>query len=184
MPEADIVRNISDLEQILELQQKNLKQFLTDEAREAEGFLTLSHSLEILQAMHSMAPSVVIRDGEQIVAYALTEMPACRHLMPGLEPMFALIEELEYKGRPLASYLYYTMGQICVDEHYRGKGLFDELYQMHRKIFAPTYQMLITEISTSNTRSIKAHQRVGFRELTRHKDDLDEWSLVIWDWMG
>lgn len=180
----DIVRNISDLEQILVLQQKNLKEHLSAEERKSQGFLTLSHSLEILHAMHSMAPSIVIRDQDVIVAYALTEMPACRHLMPGLEPMFELIDTLDYKGRPLSSYLYYTMGQICVDEQYRGRGLFDQLYEHHRQIFAPTYQLLITEISTSNTRSLQAHRRVGFEELSVHRDDLDEWSLVVWDWMG
>lgn len=178
----DIVRSDSDLIQILSLQSLNLKQNLTPEYREAQGFLTLQHTLPVLQQMHDFLPSIVVRDGDEVVAFALAEVRACRTLMPDLEPMFALLDTLSWKGKPINDYEFYTVGQICVAEGYRGKGLFEMLYHHHRKVYAAQYELFITEISTSNIRSIKAHERIGFRELVRHRDHLDEWSAVVWDW--
>jgi GNAT superfamily N-acetyltransferase len=178
----DIVRNEKDLHQILSLQSVNLKNNLPPEYRASQGFLTLQHTLPVLQQMHELLPSIVVRDGDQVVAYALAEVRACRTLMPDLEPMFALLDTLSWKGKPVNDYEYYTVGQICVAEEYRGKGLFEMLYQHHREVYSPKYELFITEISTCNARSIRAHERIGFRELVRHRDHLDEWSAVVWDW--
>ncbi len=178
----DIARDKSDLEKILALQAKNLKEFVSEEDRSRQGFLTLQHTLPILLAMHEMAPSIVIRDGERIVAYALTELPACRHLMPALEPMFEVLDHLSWKGIPITQQRFYTMGQVCVASEYRGQGVFDALYQKHREEYHDRFDLLITEISTANTRSIRAHERVGFQSIHIHTDHLDEWSMVLWDW--
>jgi RimJ/RimL family protein N-acetyltransferase len=45
-----------------------------------------------------------------------------------------------------------------------------------------SYDFVITEIATRNTRSIRAHEKVGFQLLHRFKDDKEEWDVVIWDW--
>lgn len=179
---TDIVTSPEELEQILSLQKRNLKENLTLTERNEQGFLTLQHSLPILKAMHAMAPSVIVKDDGQVVAYALTEMAECRHLMPQLGPMFSLIDQLSWKGRPINEQRFYTMGQICVAEGYRGQGLFGKLYQHHRKVYHQRFDLFITEISTSNHRSIRAHEKVGFEPLHLHKDDIDEWLMVIWDW--
>ena len=38
--------------------------------------------------MHDLAPAVIIKDNDQVVAYALTMLRECRQLIPDLEPMF------------------------------------------------------------------------------------------------
>ena len=182
MIKADIVRDKKDWSQILELQQQNLRDQLKEEEKAAQGFLTMRHSMEVLEAMHDLAPSIVIRDNDQIVAYALTELKECRSLVPALEDMFALIDSIDYEGRPIREQRYYTMGQICVGKEYRGMGLFDLLYHTHRDIYASRFDLFITEISSSNHRSLRAHQRVGFQTIATHRDHLDEWQLVLWDW--
>jgi RimJ/RimL family protein N-acetyltransferase len=65
---------------------------------------------------------------------------------------------------------------------YRGKGAFDMLYSFHRSAFSGQYDLLATEISTSNLRSIRAHLRVGFEVIDRYRDQEDEWEVVVWDW--
>jgi hypothetical protein len=77
---------------------------------------------------------------------------------------------------------YYVMGQICVAENYRGQGVFDGLYQKHREKYSSQFDLLITEVSKRNTRSMKAHERVGFKTVHSFRDHTDEWNIILWDW--
>src|SRR5688572_9351574 len=142
----------ADFEEILALQAAN-------RAPTADGFVTVQHSVDILRRMHALGPSVVAREPVwprgRVIAYALTMMPECRALLPILEPMFASLDALQL-GR------FYVMGQICVDEVHRGGGIFDALYRKHRALYADRFDLLVTEISTNNPRSMRAHERVGF----------------------
>jgi hypothetical protein len=171
-----------ELRQILRLQAENLVQHIDETEMKSEGFVTLHHDLNILEQMHKLAPSVIIKNDDQVVAYALTMLQECRQLMPDLEPMFSLLDKLSWKDKPLNDLSYYVMGQICIAKQYRGQGLFDELYRHHKKIYQPRFELFITEISTRNHRSIRAHERVGFKTIHKHQDELDEWLVVGWDW--
>lgn len=177
-----LVTDTNELLQIVQLQQKNLIRSVDAQERKEQGFLTIEHELATLEKMHALAPSVIIKDDDKVVAYALTELIACRTFVPGLEPMFALIETLQWKGKPVTDYSYYTMGQICVAKEYRGQGLFEKLYLHHKEIYQSRFDLFITEVSTSNHRSLRAHEKMGFKTVQVHKDHLDEWALVIWDW--
>jgi L-amino acid N-acyltransferase YncA len=170
-----------DLAAILALQRQNLASALAEEEAASQGFVTVVHSLELLEQMHRMAPSVVVCDGETLAGYALTLPLDCRPLLPVLEPMFRLFEGLAWWGRPLSSYRYYVMGQICVARTYRGRGVFQELYRGHAQLHARAHDLVVTEISARNGRSLRAHEKVGFFELGRHRDAADEWRVVGWD---
>jgi RimJ/RimL family protein N-acetyltransferase len=58
--------------------------------------------------------------------------------------------------------------------------LFDALYRGHRAHYAGRFELIITEVSTRNPRSLRAHARVGFEELHRFRDATDEWSIIGW----
>jgi len=171
-----------DLEKILGLQEKNLSRNLTTDEIKSQGFVTINHSLQMLQQMHTMAPSIIVKDDDRIVAYALTMLREFSTLVPALEPMFEKFESLRWKEKPLNFYSYYVMGQICVDKAYRGQGLFDALYQKHKEVYSFRFDLLVTEIATRNLRSINAHQRVGFETVNTFRDETDEWNVVLWDW--
>ncbi len=74
------------------------------------------------------------------------------------------------------------MGQICIAKVYRGQGLFEQLYNYHKEIYQPQFDLFVTEISTRNHRSLRAHEKVGFKTIHTHRDNLDEWRVVAWDW--
>ena len=179
---ASIVTHSDELQQILKLQEENLLNNIDNAEMQSQGFVTLHHSIAILKKMHSLAPSVIIKDNDKVIAYALTMLRECRQLVPDLEPMFSLLDKLIWKNKPLNDYSFYVMGQICIAKPYRGQGLFDELYSHHKKIYQPQFDLFITEISTRNQRSIRAHERVGFETIHTHQDELDEWAVVGWDW--
>lgn len=164
-----------ELEQILALQRVNLAHNLTAEEIAAQGFVTVVHDLAVLRRMHAIAPSIVAVDGDVLAGYALVMPVECRELIPVLVPMFDRLDALGV-GR------HYIMGQICVAKSHRGRGVFDALYAAHRTHLGPRYERCVTEVATRNTRSMRAHARVGFRVLERYRDATDEWALVVWDW--
>lgn len=182
MVEITIAVNPDDLLQIYRLSSANLKQNLSSGEQREEGFVTWLYSIELLRQMHALAPSIIARDGNSIAAYALTALRECSSFHPDLKEMFQNLLEVNYQGKPLSSHNFYCMGQICVAKEYRGKGLVKALYQKHKEIYSHQYDFLLTEISTCNHRSLKAHQKVGFKTVHTHRDALDEWDVLVWDW--
>jgi len=175
---VELSNGASDLDAVLALQRANLRTQISPDDGARNGFVTVEHTREILAQMHAHGPSLVARRDGRLVGYALTMTLACRPLLPALEPMFARFDSLSYAGRALSTCQFYVMGQICIAHSERGRGVFDALYQAHRECFGDRYELLVTEISANNGRSLRAHQRVGFHELTRYRDAIDDWVVV------
>lgn len=149
-----------------------------------DGFVTVAHTLDLLRAMHVIAPSIVARDADgRVVGYAIVMPRETRALVPILEPMFQMIEGLPESaicGRPDARW--YVMGQIAVAPSHRGTGVFDRMYEEHRARYADRFDAVVTEVAIRNPRSLRAHERVGFRTIARYQDATDDWALITWEW--
>jgi len=118
MLKATLASGKNDLQQILTLQKQNLIRNISKEEMQSQGFVTVDHSIEMLEKMHQLAPSVIIKDDDKVVAYALTMLCECKDLVPELESMFDRLDSMQWKGKPLNNYSYYVMGQICIDKQY------------------------------------------------------------------
>ncbi|RYF99002.1 MAG: GNAT family N-acetyltransferase [Chitinophagaceae bacterium] len=172
-----------DLLGILELQRSNLSSILSAEEKQSQGFVTVAHSFEDLKQMQVYEPNIIAKDEDTVVAYVLAMTEKSKADIPILVPMFNGFNHIEYKRKAITDYNYMVVGQVCVDKNYRGEGLFDRCYHAFKNQFELRYDFAITEVATVNLRSIKAHQRVGFVEIFRAKDETGlEWSVVIWDW--
>jgi ribosomal protein S18 acetylase RimI-like enzyme len=182
MLKATIVTMEDELVQIHKLNQQNLKQNINNKTQEREGFVTWLYSLELLRMMHKLSPSIIVKDKEKVVAYALTTLKESKAFHPDLKTMFGNLESVQYKNKPLSSSRFYCMGQICIAKEYRGKGIVAMLYQQHKEVYGRYFDFLLTEISINNRRSLKAHEKIGFQTIYTYKDAMDEWEVVIWDW--
>ncbi|MBC7849719.1 MAG: GNAT family N-acetyltransferase [Chitinophagaceae bacterium] len=183
MVHATTVASEHELHQILDLQKQNLKQFLGETEKQEQGFVTMSFTIPMLKALHEMAPSVIVKnDRNELLAYAIVFLQEGRAFYPEMEPIFRNFERVNWKEKIFSSYNYYIMGQICVAKEARGTGAFDMLYQKHKELYQQKYDCVVTEIATSNHRSLNAHKRVGFQTLSTHTDEYDEWNVVVWDW--
>jgi hypothetical protein len=171
-----------DLLQILELQKENLKFNISAESALKNGFLTISHTLPVLKKMNKEAPQIIALDNKKLAGFALVMLKSFQDLVPALQPMFDLLNRLEFKKRPIESYNYYVMGQICVADEYRGKGIFDQLYQKHKELYSEKFDFCLTEVVVRNTRSMRAHTRVGFKTIFTYRDTQEEWNIMVWDW--
>jgi GNAT superfamily N-acetyltransferase len=174
--------NEAELLGILTLQEANLFQHLDEQEKAAQGFVTVKHSLDQLRAMNDIAAHVIATEDGKVVGYILAMTKASRAKIPVLVPMFEQFDQLSFQGRSISDQDYLVVGQICVGKPYRGQGLFDRMYDVYRDTYAKTYAFVLTEIATSNTRSLQAHSRVGFQAIHRFRDSLQEWEIVFWDW--
>ncbi|MBK9729974.1 MAG: GNAT family N-acetyltransferase [Chitinophagaceae bacterium] len=173
----------SQVEEILQLQQSNLAQFLNEKEISEQGFVTVQHEPDVLKTMNHQSPSIIATFNQKVVGYALVMPKNFRNSVPVLEPMFRIIDSLSYKSLPLSSYNYFIMGQVCIQKNFRGQGVFDQLYAKLRDSLSNRYQLLITEVANRNQRSINAHLRVGLKTIHRYTDsDGENWELMVWDW--
>ena len=132
--------------------------------------------------MHQLAPSIIVKEKDKVVGYALVTPREASVFHKDLSVMMEHLSSLVYEDKSLFSYRFYLMGQVCIDKAYRGKGLFPMLYKKHKETYSGQYDLLVTEISTSNFRSLKAHRNIGFKSIHTYKDSMDEWDIVVWDW--
>jgi len=177
-----LVSNEEELGQILQLQLANTKPYLSKAEIVDQGFVTVVHTPQQLQQLHNIYPSVIVKDGETLAGYALVMPRECAGVVPVLVPAFKALNQLEYKGQSLQNISWYLMGQVCVAKAYRGQGVFKMLYEGHRQFLQSRYDYCITEISTTNKRSLRAHEKVGFTTLHRFADATDEWEIMVWGW--
>ena len=179
---ATIVTTGEELKQIVQLSQKNMRINISEEEKSKQGFITWTYSFELLEQMNAQHPHVIVKEDGVVIGYALVALRDASEFHPDLKAMIDQLEVMTYNNKKLAEYEYYVMGQICIDHAYRGKGVFEMLYQQHKTIFEQDFDFVITEISTINKRSLRAHEKVGFKTIYSYRDVLDEWNVVLWDW--
>ncbi len=181
--EYTTVQTEAELQQLYTLMQANLLANVTTEIAQNQGFVTIPYQLDLLREMNNQAPHIIAKEGEKVVGYALTASPKIKHSF--FDPLVETLSTLTYKGKLISESSYYLMGQVCVAEGYRGRGIFDGMYQHHRNTYSSQFDYLITDISVRNTRSQAAHRRVGFQPIHTFTDSTathDTWVIVLWDW--
>ena len=168
---------------ILDLQRRNLATNLQEDEIRSQGFVTVLHSIEDLRKMNAIEQHVIAVDNDQVVAYLLAMTQSSRNDIPVLVPMFDMIETIVFQGQPLSASSYIVVGQACVDRLYRGQGVFDAIYEQYARCFQSRYRYVITEIDAMNTRSLRAHSRVGFKTIHVYTTSSGvTWHIVLWDW--
>ena len=166
--------NDSELRQILSLQQKNLISNLDSGEKEKEGFVTVSHTLELLTKMNTACPHIIAKVQDKVVGYALCMHPSFGNDIEVLKPMFKEIASAVPKTEP-----YMVMGQICIDKEYRRRGIFRKLYETMKNTIQPQFNSIITEVDATNLRSLEAHYAVGFKDLKTYSAGGQDWKLIV-----
>jgi hypothetical protein len=180
-------QNDLDLEQILALQRANLSTSIrSQQEQQEEGFVTLQHDLDLLRDMNAAPfPHIVAKHNNNVVGYALVLEPkSFEARLPLLASMLRRLRTIDVDGRPLTESIYFIMGQICVEKKYRSRhGIFAGLYRTMKERMAAQFHYVVTLVAERNPRSLRAHQKVGFRDVLRYRDETGEdWVVVLWDW--
>ncbi len=170
-----------ELKQILALQQLNHFENLLEAKKKQNGFVTVKHDFDLLAKMNSKAKQVIAVDKGQVVAYALVMLKEL-NIIPVLQPMFEKFDSMLYDDKIVSDYEFYIMGQICVADSHKRQGIFHQLYQKHKEVYSSQFEICLTEVSSSNIPSMKAHEKVGFKSILKYADHNDEWNILLWDW--
>lgn len=173
----------SELIGIQALQRSNLRNFIGEEEALKEGFVTAEYSIDLLKSMHAISPSIIAKDGDRVVGYALVSTKAIMGQHALLDDLFNVLDRLNYNNNSLSEKnAYVLVGQLCVGKGYRGLGLVQKMYNHFRENFQHEFKYLITDVATENERSLKAHIKTGFQVI--HTIDYGgvKWDIVLWDW--
>jgi len=180
-----LIKRVTDLEELIgikDLQALNLKKNIDSETALTQGFLTAEYTLEYLNAMHDVSPSIIAKDRDKVVGYALVATKEIRNGHDLIADLFNVIDTKSYKGQLLKEVNYVVVGQLCVAEAYRGKGLVKKMYDYYRDCLSSEYEYLITDVAQANTRSLNAHKKSDFQVIDTLVYDGVRFDLVLWDW--
>jgi len=171
------------LAQILELQGRNLAAHLSPAEATEQGFVTVRHEPATLRQICGAHGHVVALEGSRVVGYALVMLKEFARSVPVLMPLFELLDRIPFGSAAVGDLDYFVMGQVCVAKEFRSRGVFPGLYGDLRARMRHAFPLVVTEVATRNTRSLRAHAKVGFRTLHRYvSPEGEEWDVVAWDW--
>lgn len=168
-----------ELGAILALQAENLGRNLTQTQRDQHGFVTLEHHLDLLRSMNIPWHHSIAMQGEDVVGYALVMAPELSRTLPELVTLVERLQDLTHEGVQLANSRFYIMGQVCVAAGHRGQGLIAQLYQHQREQMAPDFEYAVTDVNANNPRSLRAHERTGWKVIDRYEDDAQTWVMLL-----
>src|SRR4051812_25680099 len=92
------VTEFSELEGIKKLQEENLKRNLLKDEAETEGFVTAEYTIEFLKTLHEAGSSIIAKDEETVVGYALVADKSIRYQHELLADLFNCIDQIIYQG--------------------------------------------------------------------------------------
>lgn len=170
-----------ELRQVSELSRLNSADSISDDVKAEQGYTSWKYTFEDLKALHAIAPSAIIKDGEKVIGYLLVLVKESIPVYKPLAEAIGIFDDTLYNGRPILSYNVYFLGQTCIDQHYRGQGLLRKLYQFHKDNFESVYDFALSSIARDNPKSMAVHTKLGFRTLFSFNDGDEIWDAVIWD---
>ncbi|HCL83584.1 MAG TPA: GNAT family N-acetyltransferase [Chitinophagaceae bacterium] len=176
------VTELTELEGIRKLQEENLKKNLTGEEAASQGFVTAEYSIDFLKTLHEACPSIIAKEDDRVVGYALAALKSTRHHHDLLGDLFNVIDQLVYHDLSFKDTRYVVVGQLCVAKGYRGLGLVQQMYQHFKTHLSGRFDYCITDVAQDNPRSLKAHLKTGFRVIDTLTYGGFGWDIVLWDW--
>jgi ribosomal protein S18 acetylase RimI-like enzyme len=169
---------------IKKLQAANLKANLSEEEIQQEGFVTAEYTLPFLELMNEIEPSVIAKEGEEVVGYVLVVTRALYGKHALLDDLFRQIDKYTFNGEALKDIDYTICGQLCVARTHRGRGLVQQMYNYYREALSGKYKYLLTDVDEQNPRSVKAHSKTGFEIIGTSHYGGSNWHIVLWNWNG
>jgi hypothetical protein len=171
-----------EINDLLALQKENLKANISAETVASQGYVSFLYAPTDIETMMDL-PQIIAKDGDIIIGYALSCSYASAQHISLMKPMAELAQTLHYQDKKIQNTLHYFIGQVCVKDGYRGQGVFDALYQGHKKYLSEIYDYTLTEIAIDNPRSLAAHKRIGFDIIYEYYDDFHQkdWAIVAFD---
>ncbi len=169
----------ADLKAILVLQKANLGKNLNATERQKNGFVMLETPLHMLKELQQNLGIWVAESHNKIIAFlfGVTVPQALKNEL--LAPEVHHVSPIIYKGKSLAAYRYFIIGQICVDDEFKGYGIAGMLYQELFSIMAGQYDLVIASVNQDNARSLHVHtKKIGMNAIGQYEFSRNHWIIL------
>ena len=149
---------ISDIDGILALQNRYLYSNLSKRER-LNGFITIPFKPSHFETLVWDDGVYVAIINDEIAGYALAGCWQFFFQWPIFPYMVARLPTLNFYGRFITPENSFQYGPVCLDEKYRGSGLFSRLFEQMRLGLSNRYPIGVTFVNRLNQRSYIAHTR-------------------------
>ena len=177
-----LTESLDELRQIKDIQKRHQKEYIAPELRETAGFVTAEYEISLLEKMHNLLRSIIAKDGDKVVGYALVADHRIIGCHNRLDDLFDQINKLSFDSHPLKNANYTVVGQLCVDSDYGRRGIAQGLYKKYQESYSGFFDYCITDVDCNNPRSLRTHLRAGFQTIHKIEYGNAEWDIVLWDW--
>jgi predicted GNAT superfamily acetyltransferase len=145
-----------DYSAIVRLNSANYIANLAEEERR-DGFLSAVFTLEQTAAMaEDLGTTVAIVDGV-LAGFLCAFRNDFNHGSPVVAKMIESYDRMLFDGKLLSRYRSYAYGPVCIDRHYRRRGLLRGLYEAQKQDLAGQFEIGVALIARSNTHSMNTH---------------------------
>ena len=102
--------------------------------------------------------------------------------IPLLDPFVKRFTELDYEGQKIREYQWVIEGQINIEKEYKRKGIAEVLHKNFVNILQGKYDLIITEISDQNPRSLNVHtKKLGLSVVDEYQAEGRNWYVLLQD---
>ncbi len=156
----------TDFDALVRLQNQN--SIIVDATLDrADGVLASSFTAEDFASINCNIGIAICVEGEEerLLGFACCTTPEF-NLKAGLpSAMISRFDQAKLEGKPLSQWKIAICGPVCVEKPSRGLGIFERLYGQLWQLIPPQYEVAVALVSTSNTRSLAAHKKLGMAEV-------------------
>jgi hypothetical protein len=146
----------SDIDEILELQSRNLYTNLSETER-AEGFVTTPFTVEQIKTLLTQPGVFVAEKQGSVVGYAFAGSWDFFSRWAIFPYMTSRFPQLEFQGTQITVDNTFQYGPVCIDQTLRGSGIFPQLFETMRSSLSARFPIGVTFINKANPRSLAAH---------------------------
>jgi hypothetical protein len=149
----------SDIEQILQLQAKNLYANLSEVKRTANGFVTTPFTIDQIKALIAQIGAFVVEDQNHLAGYVFAGSWHFFSQWPIFPYMVSRFPNLQYQGMKITAENTFQYGPVCIDQALRGTAAFPQLFDEMKAGLVDRFPIGVTFINKANPRSFAAHTK-------------------------
>jgi hypothetical protein len=187
-PTADVTVRLAtqrDVSGIVDLESRYFVDNLDASAR-AKGFISILHSPHwFAAAIDSSGLHVAATADGDIAGFIAVTDPPDRNA-PGLPPivraMLALAENVDVHGKPIAAQRWALRGPVCIDEAFRGCGIYGAFNATTGKFYRDRYDVGVVFVAADNPRSLHTTTtKLGARSLAEFEVDSARYHFLAFE---
>jgi len=187
-PRADVTVRLAtqrDVSGIVDLESRYYVDNL-DAATRAKGFISILHSpLWFAAAVDSGGMHVAATADGSIAGFIAVTDPPDRDapdLPPIVRAMLDLADTVEVNGKPIAAQRWALRGPVCIDEAFRGCGIYGAFNAATGKFYRDRYDLGVVFVAADNPRSLHTTTtKLGARALAEFVVDSARYHFLAFD---